>query len=96
MVIGDSGDGGFTIQKQERLKPMSKIIVPSPIIVPNPYDLEIHVLFNTRNGNTELRMKSTTLKEINMLQVAGVLSEHASAVLRQLVSGTIKATPING
>jgi hypothetical protein len=75
---------------------MSKIIVPRPdIIVPNPYDLEIHVLFNTRNGNTELRMKSQTLKQINMLQVAGVLSEHASSLLRQLVSGTVKAIPVN-
>jgi hypothetical protein len=77
---------------------MSKIIVPRPdIVVPNPYDLEIHVLFNTRSGKTELRMKSMTLKEINMLQVAGVLSEHATTLLRQLVSGTnIKAEPING
>jgi hypothetical protein len=77
---------------------MSKIIVPRPpdIVVPNPYDLEIIIVFNTRNGKTELRMKSSTLKEINMLQVVGILSEHASALLRNMVSGSIKAVPING
>jgi hypothetical protein len=77
---------------------MSKIVVPNPpsIIVPNPYDLEITVLFNTQSGKTEMRLKSTTLKQINLLQVGGVLAEHTAALLRQLSSGKVQAVPING
>lgn len=73
---------------------MSKIIVPQ-VIAPS-YDLELKILFNTQSGDTELQVKSSSLKQINQLQLAGILSEHSAAILRQIVSGKLKVVPING
>lgn len=73
------------------------VTTPGGLVVPQgaAYDLEITVMFNTKNGNSELRMRSDTLKEFNLLQIAGILSEHATSLLRQLMSGQkIDAVPL--
>lgn len=70
--------------------------LPSGLIVPQTvaYDLEIRVFFNTKTGNTEMQLFSESLKEFNTLQIAGVLSEHATAMLRGIVSGALKVVPV--
>ena len=74
-------------------KPPSSLIIPSAL----PFDFQITVMFNTRNGNTELRLSSLSVavKQINLLQVAGILSEHSCALLRQLCSGkNVETVPV--
>lgn len=73
---------------------MSKIIVPS--IVPPAYDLVLTINFNTQTGATELQVKATGLKQINHWQLAGILSEHVTSIIRQIISGKLKVEPING
>lgn len=71
---------------------MSK--TPSGLIVPAhlAYDLEIKILFNTKTGATELQLhtKAQTLKEINMVHIAGVLAEHTTGLLRSTITGGMK------
>lgn len=71
---------------------------PSGLIVPKhlAYDLEIKIMFNTRTGATELQLHtgSQGLKQINTIQIAGVLSEHATSLLRAAVSGNLQVVPI--
>jgi hypothetical protein len=71
-------------------KSSSGLIIPKSIA----YNLEIRIMFNTKTGVTELQLHSETLKEFNTLQIAGVMSEHTTALLRGIVSGSVKATPV--
>lgn len=69
----------------------SRLIIPSAL----PFDVEITAHFNTQNGNTELRIKQlSSATRITYLQVAGVLSEHVTSLMRQIVQGNISAVPV--
>ena len=81
-------------------KPSLPPNLPNRLIIPSalPFDLKIEIMFNTKNGNTELRLYDLTgmnSRQINLMQVAGVLAEHTSSLMRQLMSGKpIETTPI--
>jgi len=69
-----------------------------PIIhTPYPFDMEISILFNTKTGMSEMKIKNV-LRDPKMqfrpLQIAGLLSEHVTSLLRQAIGGKVDVTPI--
>ena len=86
-------DNSWTITSihiQERK--ITMIQKPNRIIVPANYDIEVTIAFDSRSGQTELRIKNG--KPINMLVVAGLLSNHASELLKQIITSTVKTEVI--
>lgn len=53
------------------------------IIVPAKFNTEIVILLDSVSGQTELKVKQGN---INMLALVGILMEHATGLLRQMMS----------
>jgi hypothetical protein len=62
------------------------------IIVPTHYDVEIKILFDPRTGATEMLVRNAGTVPVSMLKVAGLVSEHSAALIKQLVTGEIQKT----
>lgn len=64
------------------------------IIVPANYSIEVTVKLDPRTGQSELQIKNRSTTQISMMQVAGMLIEHAANLMRTLLTkGGIVGTP---
>lgn len=64
------------------------------IIVPVVYDFEVMIKVSTRTGQSEMRIRNRSNKQITMWQVAGLLVEHASTTMKSLLTtGKVIQTP---
>lgn len=62
----------------------------SRIIVPASYNVEIKLLFDSNTGQSELQVRNISkvnIVNLTMIQLAGLLIEHASNILRKIASG---------
>lgn len=69
--------------------PQNRIIAPV-----TSYDLEIKILFDPRTGNTEMQIRNKGITAVSMLQVAGIIANHQSALINQLITGGLKAVNV--
>lgn len=60
------------------------------IIVPAKFDVEIRILFDPYNGQTEMQVVNKGSRTVSMLQIAGLVSEHAAGLIKQMVTGELK------
>lgn len=112
MVIGDHWHGGAFLKQKKRLKMADRnqtarrkylMSQQNRIIIPANYSIKIEIGLDPNNGQTELKLINRSGKNISMLQIAALLAEHNSSILKSLLTGTTKiekiadpATPAEG
>lgn len=65
------------------------------IIVPTNYTFELIIKVDPRNGQSELQVRNRSSMQIGQLQIAGLLMEHATNVMRTLLSqGHLNVTKV--
>lgn len=64
------------------------------IIVPSHFSVFVEIKLDPNNGQTELQVRNVSGKNISMLQIAGLLSEHVASVMRGLITGTTEMKPV--
>jgi hypothetical protein len=60
------------------------------IIVPAHYDVDVLIKFDPIKGQTELQIRNRGKIQVSMWQVAALLAEHASSLIKSLISGQLK------
>ena len=60
------------------------------IIVPANFTVDIIIRYDPIKGGTELQIRNRSNLQISMFQIAGLLAEHNSQIMRNLLSGKIK------
>ena len=63
------------------------------IIVPANYTFEVIIKVDPTNGQSELQIRNRSGINITMWQVAALLSEHATSILKSLITGKLKQMP---
>lgn len=64
------------------------------IIVPANYSVEVIIKVDPSNGQSELMIRNRSNVQIGMMQIAGLLIEHAANVMRSLLTtGRVSFTP---
>ncbi len=65
------------------------------IIVPTNYTFELIIKVDPRNGQSELQVKNRSSVQVGSLQIAGLLMEHATQIMRTLLSqGRLDVTKV--
>lgn len=64
------------------------------IIVPANYTIELVIRLDPVKGQSELQVRNRTKSNLSMLQVAGLLMEHAANVMRSILAGNVKLTKV--
>ncbi len=56
------------------------------IIVPANFTIEVIIKIDPRNGQSELHVRNRSAVQLGQLQIAGLLLEHATNVMRTLLT----------
>jgi hypothetical protein len=65
------------------------------IIVPANYTFEVIIKVDPSNGQSELHVRNRSSMQIGQLQIAGLLMEHATNVMRTLLTkGHLNVTQV--
>ena len=69
--------------------------MPNRIIIPANYTVDVIVKYDPNTGQTELRVHNRGTKQIPLIQLAGLLSEHSAALIKSSLEGKVELTPID-
>jgi hypothetical protein len=63
------------------------------IVIPANFTFEVIIKVDPVNGQSELLIRNRSKVQISMWQVAGLLAEHTSVVMKSLLAGKVKQEP---
>lgn len=80
---------GYSIHQRKEL------VMSNRIVVPANYTFELLVRLDPKNGQSELQVKNRSNVNIGQLQIAGLLMEHATNVMRTILTrGQLNVTKV--
>lgn len=87
MVVTNLRDGSSTFRKEKEIASMS-----NRIVIPANYTVDVVIKYDPVSGQTELQVRNRSKITLKSLQIAALLLEHGTTMLRGIVQGTLEVS----